>query len=66
MAALQRIAGYSSIQITARYYPHVSPETHADTIRVPEALDNMPPGVGRGASKMRVDPAGELKSAVSI
>ncbi|MGE5188796.1 MAG: hypothetical protein ACM3NF_01930, partial [Gemmatimonadota bacterium] len=36
MAALQRIAGYSGIQITAQHYLHVSPETHDATIRALE------------------------------
>jgi integrase len=66
MAALQRIAGHSSIQITAQYYLHVSPETHQETIRALEGLDNMAPGPRADASKMRVEPVGDVENAVSL
>jgi hypothetical protein len=73
MAALQRIAGHSSIQITAQYYLHVSPETHQETIRALEGLDNLSamaekpaPGPRVDASKMRVETVGDVKNAVSL
>jgi integrase len=55
MAVLQRIAGHSSIQITARYYLHSKPEAHQETIRALEALDDEAPGRRESASKMRVE-----------
>jgi integrase len=65
MAALQRIAGHSSIQITAQYYLHARPEAHQETIRALEALDVPPPGCAEVASKMRVEPIGEARIAVN-
>jgi len=55
MAALQRIAGHSSIQVTAQYYLHAKPEAHQETIRALEALDHEDPSRVESASKMRVD-----------
>ena len=54
MAALQRIAGHSSIQITAQYYLHAKPEAHKETIRALQALDDGVPSREESASKMRV------------
>lgn len=43
MAALQRIAGHSSIQVTGRYYLHVEHEAHQGAIRAMAALDDAVP-----------------------
>ncbi len=65
MAALQRIAGHSSIQITAQYYLHVSPEAHSETIRALEALDSPSPSRD-SASNMRVDDPSVFKNRASV
>jgi hypothetical protein len=66
MAALQRIAGHSSIQITAQYYLHVSPETRQETFRALEGLDKLTPGPWGNASKTRVEPVGDVENAVGL
>jgi hypothetical protein len=65
MAALQRIAGHSSIQITAQYYLHAKPEAHKETIRALQALDDGAPGREKSASNLRVEGAGAFESGVT-
>ena len=65
MAAFQRIAGHSSIQVTGQYYLHAKPEAHKGTIRALEALDDADPGSGSDASKMQVASADVSESQVS-
>lgn len=40
MAVLQRIAGHSSISITATYYLHVQPESHGATMKALMAMED--------------------------
>lgn len=65
MAALQRIAGHSSIQITAQYYLHAKPEAHGETIRALEALDRPAYAPAESASNLQVEGGGAIESGVS-
>jgi len=60
MVNLQRIAGHSSIQVTAQYYLHTKPEAHQDTLKAMESL------YGGSASKMRVEAVEAAENPVSV
>lgn len=66
MAVLQRIAGHSSIHVTARYYLHVQPENHGETLRALASMDDAAPQGKPGSNANSTRIAGETQAEEGI
>jgi len=60
ITALQRIAGHSSIEVTARFYLKVKPEGHEATLAALSAMDSVWDANGDANESGNIVPAGKL------